>query len=285
MGRHVFSLALILLIALQTYLDTVPAYAQSAGDLMVAPTRMVFSGRKRAGEINLVNRGSKEATYRISFKNMTMKEDGSYEDIQAPVNGEKFADDMLRFSPRQVTLQPGEVQKVRLMVRKPANLPPGEYRSHMLFRGLPPEDIGEDVEATLNEGEVRVKLIPVFGVSIPVIIQQGNLSSEAEITHTAIEEIPDIGGKQLALHLKRHGDASIYGDIIVNYRADGDSTEYVVAQLRGISILAPYEKRQVYIPLQSPKGVSLSKGVLDITYREKVTDGGKLIASSTYTIP
>ena len=69
--------------------------AASAGDLMIAPTRVVLEGRERTAVVNLVNRGDQEATYRISLKNMAMKEDGSYENIEEPVNGEQFAIDRL----------------------------------------------------------------------------------------------------------------------------------------------------------------------------------------------
>ena len=50
--------------------------------------------------------------------------------------GEHFADGMLSWSPRQITLQPGTAQVVRLMVRKPEGLAEGEYRSHLDFMDL-----------------------------------------------------------------------------------------------------------------------------------------------------
>jgi len=52
--------------------------------LMVTPTRIVFEGRVRTQEVNLLHRGEKETTYRISFQHMRMKPDGSYEEIQEP---------------------------------------------------------------------------------------------------------------------------------------------------------------------------------------------------------
>ena len=45
------------------------AWSQSAGDLVVAPTRIVFEGRTRTAQISLLNRGSAAATYRISLIN------------------------------------------------------------------------------------------------------------------------------------------------------------------------------------------------------------------------
>src|ERR1700737_1174027 len=37
------------------------------GDLLVAPTRLIFEGRTRAAELTLINIGRQTATYRISF--------------------------------------------------------------------------------------------------------------------------------------------------------------------------------------------------------------------------
>src|SRR3546814_7858690 len=50
---------------------------------------------------------------------------------------ERTALDMIVFSPRRVTLPPNQPQVVRVGVRVPEGLPPGEYRAHMLFRAVP----------------------------------------------------------------------------------------------------------------------------------------------------
>jgi P pilus assembly chaperone PapD len=98
-----------------------PAHA----DLMLYPTRIVFEKNQRAAQIELINNGSKAATYRISLVNRRMTEDGRFEAAEAAAPGERFADDMLRFSPRQVRLEPGTTQTVRVMLRKPAELADG----------------------------------------------------------------------------------------------------------------------------------------------------------------
>ena len=45
------------------------------------------------------------------------------------------AADLVRYSPRQVELAPGEVQTVRIQIRKPEGLKDGEYHSHLVFQG------------------------------------------------------------------------------------------------------------------------------------------------------
>jgi P pilus assembly chaperone PapD len=252
--------------------------AQSVGDLMVAPTRILFEGRDRVQEVNLINRGTKEAVYRVSFQNMSMNEDGGYEEIEEPKRGEKFADGFLRYSPRQVNLKPGEVQKVRIMLRKPADLPEGEYRSHMLFRALPPEDAGKDIESTnLRDGQVAVRLIPIFGVSIPVIVRHGSLPASVQIINEKIVDT-EAGGKELQLTLKREGAASIYGDINVNLTPRGGMEPYLIGQLRGASVLEPYETREFRVPLTAPPEISLNDGAISISLRNNALEGSNLLA-------
>ena len=48
------------------------------GDLLVAPTRVVFDGRKRSAELNLANIGQARATYRVSLVRMEMDEIGAF---------------------------------------------------------------------------------------------------------------------------------------------------------------------------------------------------------------
>lgn len=115
----------------------IPAPAQSppsggGGDLLVAPTRVVFEGRKRAAEVSLSNAGRARTTYRISLVRMEMDESGKLQD--RPLDpGSQNLQTLFRFSPREVTLEPQETQTVRIQVRKPADLPTGQVPpSHAL---------------------------------------------------------------------------------------------------------------------------------------------------------
>src|SRR5205823_6329510 len=80
----------------------------SPGDLLVAPTRVVLEGRQRTAEITLVNIGPATATYRISLVNLRMDKMGGTREVEASSAepGERFANELVRFSPRQVTLVP-----------------------------------------------------------------------------------------------------------------------------------------------------------------------------------
>ena len=38
---------------------------------------------------------------------------------------------MIRYAPRRVTVPPGGSQQIRILLRRPRDLEPGEYRSHL----------------------------------------------------------------------------------------------------------------------------------------------------------
>ncbi len=262
------------------------SHAQELGGLAVTPTRIVFEGRQRSAEVNLVNTASIPATYRISFKNMRMLEDGSYEDIEAPETGELFADEMIRYAPRQIALEPGVAQTIRLLLRKPGDLSPGEYRSHLMFKALPPETVGEDIEQLdLEEGEIRVQITTVFAVTIPVIIRHGELSATVTITDLALipSEKPD-EPPALFLRLNRAGDRSVYGEVSVTFVSDKGGDELEVGLIRGLAVLAPYPTRTVKLTLRAPEGVVLEGGRLHVICRARPEDGGAVLAEGDLSL-
>ena len=237
-------------------------------DLMLFPTRIVFD-KQRAAQVELMNQGKTPETYRINLVNRRMGPNGEFIAIEQPGPGEQFADAMLRYSPRQVTLKPGESQVVKVMVRKSENLAEGEYRSHMLFQGMPDASHGTDVEATAEDKtKISIRLTPVYGVSIPIIVRHGNTSVQTKITNVAAQ------GNGVKLTLSRTGNRSAFGDIIVT--GPGSS---VAGQLRGIAVLLPLAKRDVVVPLNAAP-----KGSYTIEYRERAEDGGAVIDKTTVNL-
>ena len=240
----------------------VPAsLAQGLGGLTVSPTRIVFEGRERSAEVTLVNTSSSRATYRISFKNMRMLENGSYEDIETAGPGELFADGMVRYSPRQVTLEPGMTQKVRMLLRKPAGLETGEYRSHLWFRTIPPETAGEDVEKLeVEEGELQIQIQTVFAITIPVTVRHGQLSASAAITDLTLipSGLPD-EPTVLSFRVNRSGNRTVSGEVEITFKSSDGDDKQVVGFARGIAVLNPYPTRTVRLPLRPAEGVVLQR--------------------------
>ncbi len=246
------------------------APAQAAGDLLVAPTRIVLDG-KRSAEVILNNIGSEEATYRISLELRRMDKVGHLDDIalDGANDTEKAALGMISFAPRRVTLPPNQPQSVRIGLRGIETLPDGEYRAHMLFRAIP--STPAVTEAQSGSSELKIQIIPIYGVTIPVIVRKGKLTATATLTNAKMAR--DNEGQTLQFDMSRIGDRSVYGDVKVS--KPGLANPLIVA--KGIAVYPELQSRVVSLPL-SPDEVAKLKGEVTIGYYEPAEAGGALIA-------
>lgn len=173
--------------------------ALAAGDLLVAPTRVLLEGG-RGTEVILNNIGHETATYRVSLQLMRMTPGGDLEEVVAgtETDKEKATQELISYAPHRVTLAPNQPQVVRVGARFPEGLPDGEYRAHLLFRGVP-----EAIAATTvhPRSGLSVALTPIYGVTIPVIVRKGALRASAAISnvHLGAEEKPGTNPASLLL--------------------------------------------------------------------------------------
>lgn len=250
-------------------LPAVPAHAQ--GDLLVAPTRVILDGR-RGTEVILSNIGQEEATYRISLELRRMNEDGSLTPVEREQANalEEAALGMIRYAPRRITLPPGQPQAVRIGARPGAELADGEYRVHMSFRAVPkPRRVTE--QASQAEG-IQIRLIPVYGVTIPIIVRHGRLEAQVAIENPRVDT--DAEGRKLVFGLQRNGESSTYGELRV-IRQGEDTPAYVA---RGIAVYSEIDSRSVELRLTDEQAAALT-GPVRVEYREMPENGGELIAS------
>lgn len=260
--------------------------AHAAAQLMVSPTRIVFEGNERSKQVNLINNGSDTGRFRISFVRRNMTADGRFEEVAEDEPG-LYSDEIVRFSPRQVTLQPGQSQTIRLMLRKKRDMQPGEYRSHMMFQSLP-DPSATDIEqlSNSNSKSLTVQLIPVVGITIPVIVRHGNLGSTVSLSDFELKQDNTVRGQQtLSLKLNREGNSSAYGDFRVYFSPSGGQPT-IVGQINGVAVYTPLPSRTVDIRLQTPPGFSLASGELHIIYLEPGKDETTgLLAESRLAVP
>lgn len=252
--------ALVLLVVILL----IPKESQAQGDLLITPRRIVFDGSSRVMDISLANIGTDSATYNVSFIQYRMNEDGSFTEVTEPDPGQKFADGNLRFFPRRVTLPPNEAQMIKMQVTNLNNLEPGEYRSHVYFRAVPVETaLGEELVST-DTTELSIQLIPVFGISIPVIIRVGASTTSATISDMVIQTTEE-NIKQLALTINRDGNMSLYGDLKIVHVSPGNK-ETTVAAVNGLAVYTPNALRKIILDLDELQGVNYSSGKLLITF-------------------
>lgn len=246
------------------------APASAAGDLLVAPTRVVLDG-PRGTEVFLNNIGNEPATYRVSLELRRMCPDGRLEEVTAPTPAEQQALAMISYAPRRVTLPPNQPQAIRIGVRAAGAVPDGEYRVHMLFRAVPdPKPV--TAQAAPAKG-ISIALTPIYGVTIPVIVRKGSLSATAALSNARI--VREGGREAIAFDLSRQGDRSTYGEVRV--LKPGEKEPVVLA--RGIAAYPEIARRTVTLQPR-PDFAGTLAGPVTIQYVEPAEDGGRTIAEA-----
>ena len=273
----------VFLLALVAFSGVMLPRAQAQGNLLVTPRRVVFDGSSRVMELNLANTGRDTARYNISFIQYRMTEEGAFEEITEPDPGQFFADRHLRFFPRSVTLAPNEAQTVRMQVIGRERLDPGEYRSHVYFRAVPNQVALGEEDPNRDTTSVSVRLIPIFGITIPVIIRVGEPTTEVYISDLVLDK-PEEGSPQLQMTFNRSGNMSVYGDLNVTH-VSAEGTETIVGVVNGIAVYTPNALRRFRLELNPPEGVSLDSGKLLITYNAQSDVKPETYASAQLELP
>lgn len=258
-------------------------------DLMLFPTRIVFD-KQRAAQVELMNQGQTPETYRIHLVHRRMGPNGEFIAIDSPGPGEQFADALLRYSPRQVTIPPGGSQIVRILLRKPDDLPTGEYRSHLQFDRVAEASGASSVEDVARQGgkDVGVVIQALVGASIPVIVRQGETQASVRLAELGLlPPGPGAPAGVLSLQLQREGNRSVYGDLQATFTTAA-GVSFDLAKAGGVAVYVPNASRRVQLPLQPPataQGQALPAGVLKVSFRERPEAGGKLLAEASLALP
>lgn len=243
------------------------ASVTAQGNLLVMPKRVVLEGNKRSETLNLANTGKDTATYLISFIQIRMNENGSFEKITEPDSAQLFADKYIRFYPRTVTLAPNEAQTVKVQIVKGGELLTGEYRSHLYFRANPtPKPLGEEV-VNPKDSTLSVRLTPIFGISIPVIVRKGESTATVKIADAQMDYQK---GKDTAINLTfvRNGNMSVYGDVSIDHVSPQGKVTRVGA-VKGMAVYMPNAKRRFHMILNKTAGVNYSEGKLKVIYADQ----------------
>lgn len=249
------------------------------GNLLITPRRVVLNGTKKTTELNLANTGEDTARFAVSFIQYRMKLDGSMEEVTVPDSGQRFADRFLRLFPRSVVLAPNEAQAIRIQLTRTQELEPGEYRSHIFFRAIPNEHpLGETPILSTDTTSVSVKLTPIFGITIPAIIQIGESNTETSLSDLSLT----MQGDTLPifkLTFNCRGNMSVYGDLSIDYVSpDGKATQVGLA--RGIAVYTPNKQRHFTLALDSKSKVNFRTGKLIATYKTQPDAKSEILAES-----
>ena len=252
------------------------------GNLLMLPRRVIFEGNLKAQEITLANTGNDTAKYQVSIVQMRMNEDGSFKVLSTPDEGQFFADKYLRFYPRTVTLAPKKSHIIKMQFVKSAQMEPGEYRSHIYFRSISKsKPLGEN-EVQKDSAAVSAKLVPVFGLTIPVIIRIGESTASVKLIDLSLEMVKDTLPK-FRLTFKRSGNFSVYGDLLVTHVSpQGKSTK--VAAVKGIAVYTPNLIRRFSCNLERNPDIDYKSGKLHVVFTTPVDTKPKKLAEADFSL-
>jgi fimbrial chaperone protein len=254
---------------------------EARADLTITPKRIVFQARDRSASVELINITDHANTYRISWSLMKATADGKY--VLAPAIRESDQDphsviNMVIFSPRQVTIEPHGNQTIRLSLRRPADLPPGEYRAHLTLTRLAHEDPpSNDPHAKTISMSLKVNL----SFSIPVIVRQGedkNLKVSLSNPQLALQ-----GGRAvLKVDLNRDaGVFSSYGNIHVFWKpASGSEKE--IGTLNNVALYPELKTRNIIIPLLTKDNIT--SGAIRVAYTGALESEGTTWAEKSFLV-
>jgi P pilus assembly chaperone PapD len=233
--------------------------------LMINPFRVVFEGRTRTATVNVANTNQTAVRYRVCLVTMKKNAKGGLAEVEAETHADKLAKSLIRFSPRQAIIQPGQRQVVKLMVRKPADLPFGEYQTRLKFMPIA-DNVPETTENRMESAGPKLDIDLIVGVTIPVVVQHGQVNSKVVAGDMAIKPYPKVPSGYIAMvSLLRTGDYSAFGDIIVRYLGKSGE-DRVIAKGEDVGIYIPDATRTVALPVELPKEIDFTSGKIRVEF-------------------
>lgn len=237
----------------------------SFANLIITPLHAIIEGRDRTVQVVLVNNSDSVATYRLEWRQLDQVEGtgGYIEATEETSDGKLDLKDFAVFSPRQITLGPREKQTVRVAVRRPADLPDGEYRTHITFRILERRDpVAPD--ANLNQNETRLKARVLASYSIPAIYRQGDYNVNIAFGQPSFSTNPKTGRMVINLPVSRSGLHGVIGMIEVFHTPNGGQ-ETRIASLANANLFPDITQRTFKI-LSNVSG--LNPGTLRVVFNK-----------------
>lgn len=229
-------------------------------------------------EVHVGNVGKEPVAYTIDLVTMRRDKDGNLSEVVLESAEERLVKEMIRFAPRRATIDPGKRQVVKLMLRKPDNLPPGEYQTRLRFT---PQASAPEALATQKGGsaaKTSVQLNVLVASTIPIIIQHGITGGEATPVALTLKNLGQ-GGSELAAEVKftRNGVGSVFGEATVSLvPAAAPQKAQIIGQATGIALYASNKEHRVLIPLKGIKRAALAGGTLRVSFRpQSGVQGGR----------
>ena len=189
------------------------SFPRDAQALLLLESYVFMGPRDNAAVFSVKNTAKKVLAYRVLWNEIYMSPDGKrhvLEDGQT-VPGIQAASPYIYVSPRRMIIQGDQLQNLRFMLRRPKDLPAGEYRSYVFMN---PEKIPDlhKKETTNNDKKAStVQVEMMAGYRLPVFFLQGETTLDVSFSdvHLAKKKERDT----LFFTVNRTGTRSALGTI------------------------------------------------------------------------
>ena len=264
------TLTCVLGVTISTLLWASTALAQNNTALFVSPVRLIFDPSTNTSTMTVSNKTDETKYYEVTMLDQVMTASGGIQQLDTFDYSSKR---MLRFMPRKIILAGGERQVVRVMAQRPADLPDGDYHTHIFFNEVP-----APISTTLpiSGTEISPSKGPQFkvttngGVGIPVIVQNGAISASLSLISASVIPLP-AGAEpgtphSLSVNLQRLGNAEALAFLTVT---TGDvASPTVLARPR--QMLVYRERDEVTVPVVLDPEAASYRGPVRLHLNTKV---------------
>ncbi|KZN49571.1 hypothetical protein N474_04755 [Pseudoalteromonas luteoviolacea CPMOR-2] len=243
--------------------------------LMISPTRVVFDERQRTAKVFLINNSQEEKTYRLGWKEKHALASGGYRDLASDEVGPWRLSHMIRMTPKQVHLAPGERQVVKLALRRKKDMAHGEYRSHLFFQALPTEQhrVSQAIGINLNM---------ILSYSIPIVYRK-QVSIPTVTISDAQLKLNTAGQQVIHVNISRQGHASAFGKIQAYWKAHNTKQWQRVSVANNFAIYPEVAKANIELNILNGQKIA-GRGQLKVTYDGQEEYAGKELAQKTFAL-
>ena len=220
-----------------------------AASLFIHPTTVMFASDVRSATVNIINRGDATGVFAISWVDYTMTPEGGLNawEGRAPWSIQPY----VRYSPRRVTLKPGQTQRVKIALRRERDVAEGEYYSHLRIVSLN-DNVDGPANADLavaGSGRQAITIKAHTALAIPIIWRNSTATPRAAIESVEIDREMN----RLVVDVRRIGDLSTRGYLHV-VRDGVGGTRNALADPVPLVIYPTLDGKTVSVPLKAGIG-------------------------------
>ncbi|QEP42734.1 hypothetical protein D5085_06105 [Ectothiorhodospiraceae bacterium BW-2] len=224
-----------------------------SAEMLVSPIRVDLDENSRVASVTINNTSDGSRTYLLDWVEKNMNSSGVYSTLRGDAKPNyNSAQRWLRVSPRRITVPANSNQSVRVQFQPSANMQPGEYRTHLLFKVQ--SDISEPTSvSTMENAEgLQFQLNMQMSVSIPVVVNYRTPPPQVAISE--IKTVPQAVTERyntLELQLERSGIAGSHGDIVVEMQRSRDTPIERIGFYENVAVFADMPSRSITSSIRS----------------------------------